>query len=839
MTVHRSAPRPHRVSDLSWVALPPLEQLANRIWPVLLLVTFLAISPVSQAQVLDGGFEDGSSPWSPKGSFGIGAFTKPHAGRFFAYFGVGGDGHFPALNASGSIEQTITIPRSATNLWLTYWMWVTTTEPDGNVHDKVTVQLQDLSGNTLETRVITNLESTGDYLRHAISVAPYAGRTVRLSFSGLSDGANATTFRLDDVAFVQLANLTTNISGVVRDGSSAAAIPLALVSFAGLTATTRSDGTYSFTNVSCQTATLTASATGYQTASQTYAPNCFAGTNVRNVALVPLPTTLSGTVTDPWSGLPLAGAVIQFAGKTVTSASNGSWGMTLANCASGTLTVTAPRFKPYSVTYTPTCRAANVLNIKPTPEQTSFTVISNENALVRWNGQAPLTVHRNIYVFAGVPCQSATLAVSLPGYVPVSIPYTPICNESSFVTVMLQPVQTNFSGTVRLAGTLVPIANATLDWNGVQVTTADGTFTFWGVPCSVTTPLTVTAAGYLRYRQPYTPACDTNNVKNISLPLAPASGTYICGVVVNSKTGQSVPGAHLTFGPSASSAVTTTSAADGSYCLARTLCGSGTLWSQATTYEPLSESITSICGNVLVHDISLVPSGFSGMIRDRVTEETIPGVTVQWLNARTTSDWQGLFTFTGCGNGPVAITWPGYSPYQYPAITCQVGIFTSFQYAYLQVAPDRAALSVRSYLGGHVEFQGYVATPTESGYLLSNLPCNTAGTLIVSAPRYQEEHLPYVTTCGTTDAMNVTLKQLRTIVSGVVESGPNRIPGAHVSWANYAGTTDDRGNYMFDNVPCGQTGTLVVTKAGFRDATKPVTATCPGYADGSIQLSRQ
>jgi hypothetical protein len=805
-----------------------------------LLATLLAIAPVSQAQVLDGGFEEGSSPWSPKGSVGIGAFTKPHAGQFFAYFGVGADGHSAALNASGSIQQTITIPKSATNLWLTYWVWVSTTETDGNVHDKVTVQLQDLSGNTLETRVITNLESTGDYLRHAISVAPYAGRTVRLSFTGLSDGTNATTFRLDDVAFVQLASLMTNISGVVRDGSSGAAIPLASVSFAGLPATTKSDGTYSFTNVPCQIATLTVSATGYQTASQPYAPNCFAGTNVRSVALMPFPTSLSGTVTDPWSGLPLAGAVIQFAGKTVISASNGSWGMTLANCAAGTLTVTAPRFKPYSVTYTPTCRAANVLDIKPTPEQTSFTVISNENALVRWNGQAPLTVHRNLYAFAGVPCQSATLAVSLPGYVAASMPYTPICNESSFVTLLLQPVQTNFSGTVRLAGTLVPIPNATLDWNGIQVTTAaDGTFTFWGVPCSVTTPLTVTAADYLRYRQSYTPACDTNNVKNISLSLAPTSGTYICGVVVNAKTGQSVAGAHLAFGPSAASAVTATSAADGTYCLARALCGYGTLWSQATAYEPLSEPITSTCGNVLPHDISLSPSGFSGMTRDRVTLETIPDVSVQWLNAKTTSDWRGMFTFTGCGNGPVAITLPGYSPYQYLGTTCQVGIFTSFQYAYLQVAPDRAALSVRSYLGGHVEFQGYVATPTETGYLLSNLPCNTTGTLIVSAPRSQEEHLPYVTTCGTTDAMNITLKQVRTIVSGVVESGPNRIPGAHVSWANYSGTTDDRGNYMFDNVLCGQTGTLVVTKTGYHDATKPVTATCPGSVNGSIQLTRQ
>jgi hypothetical protein len=799
------------------------------------IVLALLHSSAVEAQIAtipDGGFEQGLAPWSPRGSVAAGAFAKPHSGQRFATFGVGSDGRPVAFGTTGSIEQVLSVP-SSPNLVIAFWVWITSEETDPSVRDTVTVQLRDLAGSVLETRVISNLDKSGDYLRHVIPVAKYANKSVRLSFLGFSNATKTTIFRLDDVAFAQGVNPVLSIVGTVTDGSTGAGIVGATFDFGGSQTRSGAGGAYSLANVPCQVGTLNVSAPGYQSFSQSgYAPNCFGGMNIRNVALVPRPTTLSGRVTDAWSGLPMIGVRVQLGAQFAITNSKGVFGMTLPNCQAGTLTATAVRFKPYAAPYTPTCRADNIQNITFAPEATSFTVSTDDGATVTWNGQSPLTVNRGVAVFAGVPCQSATLVVTLTGYETASVPYKPICDESSFVTITLQPKLTHFSGVVTVAGSPVPIP-ATLEWNNIQTPTApDGSYSFWAVPCTSAT-LTVTANGFLRSKQLYAPSCDSNNIKNIFLAVAPTTGTYVCGMVINPTTGRGVGSALLTLGNT-----TTYSQADGSYCLARVPCGSSTLWTQATSYPTLGEPLAPTCGKVLMHDVTLPPWAVNGRVEDYVTGEPIPGVPVQWQSKTLISSWDGAYGFTGCGDAPVVITWPGYLPYQYQGVTCKIGISTSYEYAGLRVATDRSALLVSSYLGGRVEFQGQIATPTQSGYLLSNLPCNTTGTLIVSAARYQEAHLPYVTSCGTTDQRDITLLQKRTFVWGVVLSGATRIQGALVTWGTYSATTNDRGNYLFDNVPCGQTEMLVVTKAGYRDFSKSLTAPCPGRADGSVQITR-
>ncbi|WP_396446484.1 M4 family metallopeptidase [Actinomadura sp.] len=142
-------------------------------------------------KVSNGGFENGTSPWSTtsgvvsSNSDGESARTGTH----YAWFDGYGRSH------TDSAAQSVTIPAGCTAT-LTFYVHIDTAETTAvTPYDTFTVKL---GGDTVAT--FSNLDANSGYVQKSIDASAYAGRTVTLLFSGTEDVALYTSFVVDDVA---------------------------------------------------------------------------------------------------------------------------------------------------------------------------------------------------------------------------------------------------------------------------------------------------------------------------------------------------------------------------------------------------------------------------------------------------------------------------------------------------------------------------------------------------------------------------------------------------------------------------------------------------------------
>jgi subtilisin family serine protease len=149
--------------------------------------------PPTGSTIVNGGFESGTAPWAQASSGGYQLITtnRPHAGAYSAWLG----GY---NNGSDSIYQTITVPSNGT---LTYWWYMTTQESGSTPYDYLRVRLYTSGGAQVATlRTFSNASGAGAWRQDSISLASYAGQTLRVHFSVTTDSSLLTSFYLDDVA---------------------------------------------------------------------------------------------------------------------------------------------------------------------------------------------------------------------------------------------------------------------------------------------------------------------------------------------------------------------------------------------------------------------------------------------------------------------------------------------------------------------------------------------------------------------------------------------------------------------------------------------------------------
>lgn len=149
--------------------------------------------PPPGSSIENGGFEDGTSPWVETSSGGYELIDpyRPHTGVYSAWLG----GY---NNATDAISQTVTIPANGT---LTYWWYMTSLEGSSTAYDYLRVRLYDQTGAlvaTLKTR--SNRDARNAWYQDSISLASYAGQTLRIDFSVTTDFSLITSFFVDDVA---------------------------------------------------------------------------------------------------------------------------------------------------------------------------------------------------------------------------------------------------------------------------------------------------------------------------------------------------------------------------------------------------------------------------------------------------------------------------------------------------------------------------------------------------------------------------------------------------------------------------------------------------------------
>lgn len=140
----------------------------------------------------NGGFENGVAPWveSSSGGYSIVSTSRPHAGSYSAY--MGGYNY-----ATESVTQSVTVPTNGT---LTFYWYMTSSEGSTTAYDYLRVKLLNSSNQVLATvKTHSNRDARSAWTQDSVSLASYAGQTVKLQFEVTTDSSLSTTFYVDDV----------------------------------------------------------------------------------------------------------------------------------------------------------------------------------------------------------------------------------------------------------------------------------------------------------------------------------------------------------------------------------------------------------------------------------------------------------------------------------------------------------------------------------------------------------------------------------------------------------------------------------------------------------------
>jgi hypothetical protein len=154
-------------------------------------------SAAAQNLIVNGGFENGSSPWGlTSGVLQSSSFEPPHSGLWDAWLDGYGTTH------TDIAQQTVSIPSTATSANLTFWLHIDTAETTtSTAFDTLRVQVLNTSGSLLATLAIySNLNHAAGYFQHSLSVLQFKGQTVTIRFRGHEDVTLQTSFVIDDVA---------------------------------------------------------------------------------------------------------------------------------------------------------------------------------------------------------------------------------------------------------------------------------------------------------------------------------------------------------------------------------------------------------------------------------------------------------------------------------------------------------------------------------------------------------------------------------------------------------------------------------------------------------------
>jgi subtilase family serine protease len=162
----------------------------------------LSVSGGGQQQqlIVNGGFENGQSPWQEYSSGGYQIIdpTNPHTGNYSAYL-CGYD------NCTDEIWQVVTLPSTFSQATLTYWFYSDTTEIGSTCYDYFYAQLRTGSGSLIKTvQTSCNANATNAWVEETFNVysylSSYKGKSIQVFFKGTTDYSNPTDFFVDDVS---------------------------------------------------------------------------------------------------------------------------------------------------------------------------------------------------------------------------------------------------------------------------------------------------------------------------------------------------------------------------------------------------------------------------------------------------------------------------------------------------------------------------------------------------------------------------------------------------------------------------------------------------------------
>lgn len=140
------------------------------------------------------GFESGATVWTgTSGPITNNTGRPARTGSWKLWLGGNGS------TSTETINQSVTIPSTATAATLSYWIRTDTAESGSTVYDSMRVQVVD--GSTATTlRTFTNVGTNATYTQYSHSLTAYKGKTVTVRFTMTEDSSLQTSFVVDDTA---------------------------------------------------------------------------------------------------------------------------------------------------------------------------------------------------------------------------------------------------------------------------------------------------------------------------------------------------------------------------------------------------------------------------------------------------------------------------------------------------------------------------------------------------------------------------------------------------------------------------------------------------------------
>jgi len=145
--------------------------------------------------ISNGGFESGTASWTQtSGVINSSSGEAAHAGSWKAWFNGYGSAH------TDYVRQQISIPVSATNASLYFFMHIDSAESGSTAYDTMQVQVITSTGKYVTLATFSNKDAASGYQEHTINLNAYKGQTLQINFYGVEDNTQQTSFVIDDVS---------------------------------------------------------------------------------------------------------------------------------------------------------------------------------------------------------------------------------------------------------------------------------------------------------------------------------------------------------------------------------------------------------------------------------------------------------------------------------------------------------------------------------------------------------------------------------------------------------------------------------------------------------------
>ncbi len=173
--------------------------ISNQLGSITSANAVLNVTPASAQDLLkNGSFESAAANWQGT-TAAIGNFKSyghnPYDGNNLAW--LGGQG----VSATEQLYQPISIPASASQVKLSFYMAIKTAEVANTAKDKLQIQLANSSGTVLATlATYSNLNANSNYQLYTLDLSTYRGQSLRLVFKMTEDARLQTSFLLDKLS---------------------------------------------------------------------------------------------------------------------------------------------------------------------------------------------------------------------------------------------------------------------------------------------------------------------------------------------------------------------------------------------------------------------------------------------------------------------------------------------------------------------------------------------------------------------------------------------------------------------------------------------------------------